>query len=104
MTNGASTGNDLNFRDRVIEFIGTTTSTIKNIQKEISEIKITDKECAAQENERLTALEKKLNDLKVEYTVTKTKVVIWGSLAGGTLISLLKLGGYLLKLIEAAPK
>ena len=104
MTNGASNGTDLAFRDRVVEFIGTTSSTVKSVQKEIKEIKESDKDAANKNNERLTKIEEKLTNLKVEYTITKTKVAIWGVLASASLVTLIKVGGWIMKIFEAVPK
>jgi len=97
--NEQNNGKDLAFRDRVVEFIGTTTSTIKSVQKELKEIKDASREDSDKDCARMTALEKQLNGLKLEYNITKTKIAIWASIAGGTITAVIKLVGFVAKML-----
>lgn len=104
MSNGASDGRDLAFRDRIIEYIGTSSSTIKSIQKEIKEIKDADRVEADEGSKRLSKVEEKLSSLKVEYTVTKAQIAIYSSVAGGLVFALIKVIDHIMKIVVATPK
>ena len=72
---------DLDFRDRVIEFIGTSSTLIKSLDKEVISLVIAIKELRNDIEKKVCVVEEDLQIIKDGYLVTKTKIAAWGSIA-----------------------
>lgn len=71
---------DLEFRDRVVEFIGRTTSSLDTISKDSDCLREVIDANTRIFSERFSKLEERLHKIEQDYLITKTKIALWTGL------------------------